>query len=251
MECSVCLSSIKIPLILECFECFRPYEYNCMTKNRVCFFCFLTMREKKTNCLICRSKAKDYDKFRVDLEYIYNDIKENDFQCKFCEKQFQTHKDLYKHCFLEDKCIYKCECDKFIKKEEELFHKSQCEKFILCNFCKSFHSKKKCSKNSQNEYFCEENPERCLQCGEEVWNKNHWTEECAYRKIQCPSCKEIHIADNIMEHYIEHLKKSKMKQEMLKEILKKEYNEFLKNVEELPNLYYQVFKEEYIETNIF
>jgi len=142
MECSVCLSSIKIPLILECFECFRPYEYNCMTKNRVCFFCFLTMREKKTNCLICRSKAKDYDKFRVDLEYIYNDIKENDFQCKFCEKQFQTHKELYKHCFLEDKCIYKCECDKFIKKEEELFHKSECEKFILCNFCKCFHSKK-------------------------------------------------------------------------------------------------------------
>jgi len=54
-----------------------------------------------------------------------------------------------------------------------------------------------------------------------------------------------------MEHYIEHLKKSKMKQEMLKEILKKEYNEFLKNVEELPNLYYQVFKEEYIENTDF
>lgn len=250
MECSICLSNVKIPIILECFECFSPYKYNCMTTNRTCFACFLDLKKNKNNCFICRSKVVDYNKFRIDLEFIYNDKEKDCFQCKFCENNFNNHKDLYKHCFLDNQCIYKCLCNEFIIKNDEIKHKSKCSKFIFCNFCKKFHIKEKCCKNS-NEFFCEIFPNKCLHCCEIVINPNHWKNECIFRKIQCPNCKEIFIADNIMEHFIGHLKKSKMKQELLNEILKKEQNEYLKNIEDLPKLYYEVFNEVYSDNDNF
>lgn len=244
MDCSLCLSTVNLPVLLECFECFTPYQYHCMSKHKFCFTCFLQLKLNINNCLFCRSKVIDYEKFRIDLDYIYNDTNQNNFQCKFCSQNFNNHIDLYKHIFVEKKCIYKCECNEFVTIENKHEHQTSCQKYIFCNFCKTNHLKKNCQRQL-DEYYCENFPNKCLYCSDTISDDNHWTIECIYRKIECPSCKEIYPAHNIMEHYIEHLTKSKKKQNILNQILKDEEVTFLKCMKELPKLYFQVFKEEF------
>ena len=221
MECFVCLQKCVIPLQLQCYDCFSTHEMNCNSTKRICVQCIT--KTKLETCSFCRSK-KVNNNIVVDFQGIHNDVF-SILSCPFCIEFKGSHFDLYKH--LKGKCLNFCSCgDLFLRKEEKK-HYETCKEKTWCSKCKEF--VKKC------------HHQHCSICS----SSEHSDIICKNRTLQCTICKEEKKIFQIIEHYMEHLEKSKNKVAVFKQEYLEEKKKYQAMMLFLPELYMDFYNEEF------
>lgn len=219
-ECFVCLQTCIIPLQLQCYECFSNHEMNCNSTKRICSVCF--SKTKLESCSFCHSKKVNKNVI-VDFQMIHND-EFSILSCPFCTEFKGSHYHLYKH--MKEKCFDFCPCGEFILKKHEREHYKTCNRKKWCVKCNAF--VKKCS----HQY--------CSICS----SLDHSERICKERILKCKECKEEKKVFQMIEHYMEHLEKSKKKVEFFKEEYVNEKKKYQTLMTFLPELYKEVYNEE-------
>ena len=183
-KCILCLGPSIIPIKLKSFKCYHPYHIHCNSFSRICIFCFLQKCDSIKKCFYC-SAPKESSNFEIDHDIIKKD-EFSIYTCQFCQNFKGTHSEIFRHVFSHH--IYSCKCGEMIYNTREAISNH-------VNIC------------SISEY--------CVKCGKD-------TLSCKHKQVQCRFCRVSLSKQKMMNHYISHIRESKVKIKVLKELLTEE-----------------------------
>lgn len=218
-DCFVCLQKCIIPLQLQCYECFSVNEMNCNSTKRICVCCYT--KAKINTCSFCHSKRKN-NVVVVDFQMIHND-EFSSLSCPFCMNFQGSHFGLYKH--MKEKCLILCVCGDIVKNEEE--HYKECKEKKWCDLCRGF--VKKCS----HQY--------CSICS----SLEHCEAMCKERTLKCKECMEERKIFQMIEHYMEHIEKTKTRMNFFKDEFLSQKRKYQEMMTFVPDLYKEVYNEDF------
>jgi len=251
--CSICLEDCIIPVEMTIFQCTLTQDINCYSFKRMCESCVITYLEldKKYSsrntfkkCLFCCSWVNPQEivgKTAYKKDYLLMSLDTRKLPCKNCDF-VGNHLELEKHVVKEcKKKLVECNCNvvgpkDFIESKE---HRKACAFFKQCLECDEY------IYNNDFENHLRDSHEMivCQFCQKPTVLKvqEHLQLECSLRKMECKHCPKTMVANQYLEHLIEHTKDCKTRLGLLKDLKIKEMSLFQRLSSEIQELYQQTY----------
>ena len=209
--CPICQDTVKIPIIINVFPCYRPNTIHCFTFIRICLTCVFeyfhlkitsTCRPLSIKCLYCPESCNPQRltfERNFTYDYFLSEMKPEclPLTCPFC---FEHTSSILSHLQSCKYMYYQCDCGDVTFRLLSKYHNRHCPFFKTCEICyENIHQE-----DYANHLLLQHDHIECELCHEFFHFRdlrNHQLNHCLFRKVQCKFCiKNVWYKD-----FVEHL----------------------------------------------